>query len=165
MKYLLHVALFFWIATSSAQPRLELKPQGFEKLELKTPNKPLDRLMELSKSWASYYNKNAPDISEVTLNSLTIEARVENAFYSYNVGVKNNYDIRYSLKISFNEDQKYTLSIAVKEIYTENVLVKTTVADFFNAEEKLKDDFRDAKPSLENTVNKIVKSYVNFIAE
>jgi hypothetical protein len=164
MKHFLNLALFFWFALSSAQAKLELTPQGFMPLDIKTPDRPLDQLIQTSKSWAPYYNKNGADVTEVTLNSMTIEARIENAFYSYNVGVKYNYDIRYALKIVFNKDRTYTLKIAVKEIYAENVLLKTTTADFFTAEGKLKDDFRDAKPSLENTINRIVKSYVEFMA-
>ncbi|WP_293896336.1 hypothetical protein [Flavobacterium sp.] len=163
MKHILTIALFFWIVIVLAQTKLEITPQGLQLLELKTPNKPIDQLVELSKSWAPYYNKKGYDISEVTANSLTIEARVENAFYSYNVGVKYNHDVRYSLKILFREDKKYTLTFSVKEIYAENVLMKTTLADFFTSEGKLKDDFRDAKPSLENTINKIVRSYTDFI--
>jgi hypothetical protein len=130
-----------------------------------TPNRPLDQLLEASKNWAPYFNKKTYDISDVTENSLTIQSRVENGYYYYNVGVKYNCDIVYTMKIVFREDRKYSLTIAVKEIYAENVLTKTTVADFFTAEGKLKDDFRDAKPSLENTINKIVKSYVRFIAQ
>lgn len=164
MKHFRTIVMFFCIALCSAQTKLEITPQGLLPLELKTPNRPIDQLLELSKSWAPYYNKKECDVSEVTQNSLLIEARVENAFYSYNVGVKYNHDIRYSLKILFKEDQTYTLTISVKEIYAENVLMKTTLADFFTTEGKLKDDFRDAKPSLENTINKIVRSYTNFIS-
>lgn len=165
MKFFFTIALFLCTGLCLAQIKLEITPQGLLPLELKTPKRPIDQLVELSKSWAPYYNKIGYDVSDVTQNSLTIEARVENAFYSYNVGVKYNYDIRYSLKILFMENQKYTIRISVKEIYAENVLTKTTLADFFNAEGKLKDDFRDAKPSLENTLNKIVNSYVNFISQ
>ncbi|MEO5777825.1 MAG: hypothetical protein ABIQ27_13045 [Flavobacterium sp.] len=163
MKHFLTIALFFCIAISPAQIKLEITPQGLIPLELKTPNRPIDQLLQTSKSWAPYYNKNGFDVSEVTLNSLTIEAKVENAFYSYNVGVKYNHDIRYKLEIEFNENQTYSLRISVKEIYAENVLMKTTLADFFTAEGKLKDDFKDAKPSLENTLNRVLNSYVNFV--
>ncbi|MES2410445.1 MAG: hypothetical protein V4535_03275 [Bacteroidota bacterium] len=163
MKHFFTIALFFCIALCSAQIKFEITPQGLLPLELNTPNRPIDQLIELSKAWAPYYNKVGYDVSDVTQNSLTIDGRVENAFYSYNVGVKYNYDIRYSLKIQFTENQKYTIRISVKEIYAENVLTKTTLTDFFTAEGKLKDDFRDAKPSLENTINKILNSYTNFI--
>ena len=164
MKHFFKITLFFWIVVSSAQSKLEMSLQGFLPLEVQTPDKPLDKLLEVSKSWAYFYNKNGYDVYDVTANSLTIDALNENAFYYYNVGVKYNHDIKYSLKIVFEQDKKYSLTITIKEIYAENVLIKTTVADFYTAEGKLKDDFRDAQPSLENTVNKIVKSYVSFIA-
>jgi hypothetical protein len=164
MKHFLYITLFFCIATASAQPKLNLTPQGFEQIEMRTPNLPLDQLLELSKAWAAYYNKTGYDIFDVTTNSLTIEAKNENAYYYYNVGVKYNCDIKYSLKIVFREDKKYTLKLTVKELYGENVLLKTTISDFFTLDGTLKDDFRDAKPSLENTVNNIIKSYTNFIA-
>jgi len=164
MKYFLKITLFFWIAVSSAQTKLELTPQGFAPLEIKTPNQPIDKLIERSKEWASYYNGNA-DVFNVTKNSLTIETPHENAYYYWNLGVKYYFDIKYSLKIVFGENQKCTLTFIVKEISIDRVPIKTTVANFFTSEGKLKDDFKDAKPSLEKTVNKILKSYINFIAQ
>ncbi|MGV3697437.1 hypothetical protein [Flavobacterium sp.] len=163
MKNLLTITLFLCIAVCSAQTRLELTPQGFQSLELKSPDRPLDQLMELSKGWVPTFNKRGYDVSGVTENALTIEARNENAYHYYNVGVRYNCDIVYTLKVVFREDKTYMLNISVKEIYAENVLLKTTTVDFFTADGKLKDDFRDAKPSLENTINKVVKSFVNFI--
>lgn len=158
--------LILLIATGLVEStKLELTPQGFQPLEIKTPNKPLDQLIQASKAWAEYYNKNGYDVSDVTENSLTIEAKIDNAYHTYNVGVKYNYDIKYRLKIVFKENKKYSLSITVKEIYTKNVLTKITTADFFTTDGKVKNDFRDAKPSLENTINKIIKSYPSFIAQ
>jgi len=165
MKYLLKTTLFFWMVVSSGQTKLELTPKGFIPLEIETPNQPIDKLIEQSKGWASYYNKNGSDVFDVTKNSLTIEAPYEYAYYYWNLGVKYNFDIKYSLKVVFGEDQKYTLTFIVKEIYIDNVPIKTTVANFFTSEGKLKDDFKDAKPSLEITVNKIIRSYINFIAQ
>jgi hypothetical protein len=165
MKHLLKISCLFWITFCSAQTTLELTPQGFASLEFKTPDRPMDELFRVSKSWAPYYNKKGYDIFEVTENSLKIEARVTNAFYSYNVGVKYNYDIVYTMKVVFGADKKYSIAISVKEIYAENVLLKTTVSDFFTEDGKLKDDFRDSKPVLEKTINKIVKSYTGYIAQ
>jgi hypothetical protein len=165
MKYVLHIALFFFVTLSSAQTTIELTPQGFASIEMKTPDKPLDQLITASKSWASVYNKKGADVSEVTENSLTVDAKIVNAYYTYNVGVKYNYDIEYTLKIEFQSNKTYTMRISVKDIYTENIVVKTKTADFFTAEGKVKDDFKDAKPSLENSINKVLKSYVNFIAQ
>lgn len=165
MKYFLLTFLFFSISICSAQSGFEMNPQGFATQEMNAPKRTLDKLMELSKSWAAYYNKTGYDISEVTQNSFVIEARIENAYRLYNVGVKYNYDIRYRLKIVFEDNQKYTFSFSVKEIYTENIMVKTTTADFFTADGKVKDDFKDAKTSLEKTADKILKSFDAFIAQ
>ena len=164
MKHFLKITLYFWITICSAQAEQVLTPQGFMPLEIKSPNKPLDQLLLASEAWAPYYNKKGYDVSEVTENSLVIEARVENAYHTYNVGVKYNYDIKYRLKIVFGANKNYTLNISVKEIYIENVPLKTTTADFFTPDGNVKEDFKDAKPSLENAINKIVKSYINFIA-
>lgn len=166
MKYFLSIALFFFVTVISAQANLELTPQGFMTVESKTPNKPLDQLIRDSKSWAAFYNKKGSDVSEVTENSLTVDAKVENAYFMYNVGMKYNYDITYKLKIAFDTSTNtYSLKISVKDIFTKNIAVKTTVADFFTPEGKIKDDYRDAKPLLEKTINKIVKSYINFMAQ
>ena len=165
MKHLLKITCLFWITFCSSQTNLELTPQGFASLEFKTPDRPVDELFRGSKSWAPYYNKKGYDIFDVTENSLKIEARIANAFYSYNVGVKYNYDIVYTMKVVFGTDKKYSLSISVKEIYAENVLLKTTVADFFTEDGRLKDDFRDSKPALEKTINKVVKSFTGYITQ
>jgi len=165
MKHFLNMVLFFWIVVSTAQTKLELTPKGFVPLEIEMPNRPINKSIERSKDWAYYYNTDGVDVFDVTANSLTIDAPYENAYYCYNLGVKYNYDIKYSLKIVFGENQKYTLTFTVKEISIDNVPIKTTATDFFSSEGKLKDAFKDAKPSLENTVNKIIKSYIIFLAQ
>ncbi|PVX46863.1 hypothetical protein C8C85_2753 [Flavobacterium sp. 103] len=164
MKYLFKIVLLFWIIVSSAQTKLELTPKGFAPLVIDIPNQPIHKLIEQSKEWASYYNAKGSDVFDVTENSLTIEARYENAYYYWNLAVQYNLDIKYSLKIVFGENQKYTLTFTVEEIYIDKVPLKTKVANFFTPEGKLKEDFKDAKPSLESTANRIVNSYINFIA-
>lgn len=165
MTLFLKIAVFFFVSVCAAQTDVELTPQGFATLELKTPNKPVDKLIQSSKSWAAYFNKKGYDVSEVTENSIIIQAKILNAYYTYNVGVKYNYDIEYLLKIEFQSTKTYTVSISVKEIYTENIALKTTVANFFTSDGKVKNDFKDAKPSLENSINKVLKSYTNFIVQ
>jgi hypothetical protein len=165
MKHFLKITLFFWIVVSTAQTKLELTPKGFIPLEMEMPNQPINKLIDQSKEWASYYNEKGSDVFAVTKNSLTIEARYETAYYYWNLAVKYNFDIKYSLKIVFGENQKYTLTFTVEEISIDGIPLKTTVTDFFTREGKLKEDFKDAKPSLEITANKIIKSYINFLTQ
>lgn len=159
------IILLLWIFVGSPQDttKLELTPQGFPAIEIKSPEKPVEELIKASKSWASYYNKSGYDVTNVTENSLTISAKNTNAFYYYNVGVRFDHDIKYEIKIVFKENKTYSFTFVVKEIYNQNVLLKTTPTDFFNNEGKLKGDYSDAKTTLEKTANDIVKSYSNFI--
>ena len=62
------------------------------------------------------------------------------------------------------ENQKYMLTFKVDEILKDNVLTKTTTTDFFTTEGTVKQEYEESKSSLESTVNKIVNSYVDFIA-
>lgn len=162
-KYIL--LFLFGITCIAQESKFELTPQGFPNQQLTTPNKLLEKLIESSKSWAYYYNKQGHDVLNLTDNSLTIEAKKESAFHNYNVGARYNYDMVYALKIYFKEDNNYTLDLSIKELYSDNVLLKMTTADFFTPEGKVKEDYLEAKNSLEDTVAKIIKSYANYISK
>lgn len=164
MKSILQVILLFCASISLGQTSLELTPQGFAKIELTTPNKPNELLMQSAKDWAESYNKKGADIYDVTTNSLSIDALKSNAYFYRNLGETFQYTIRYTLKVAFLPGNKYTLSFSVKEIYDKQRLVETTVSDFFTPDGKLKEDFEEVKPSLEKTANTIVSSFSSYIA-
>ncbi len=164
MKHSFTISLLFFISIIWSQPIMEMTPQGFEPISFTTPNKTTEKLIEFSRTWANTYNKDGVDISDVTQNSLVIAALKLSAAYYYNIGVQYDYNIRYELKVVFNQDKTYTLTFHPKEFYANEVLTKTTIADFYTSEGKLKDDFRDVKPSLEAMADRIVKSYTNFIS-
>lgn len=164
MKSFLYIFIFFATTISFAQPKVEMTPRGFESVEFATPNKTNDKLIEAVKNWADYYNKKEYDVYDVTQNSVTIDALKENAYFYRNLGERYDYNITYTLNVVFNADKTYTLKFSVKEVFAKKVLTKTTVADFFTPDGKLKEDFEEIKPSLENTANKIIKSFSEFIA-
>lgn len=164
MRFFYALTLLVTFATT-AQPALELTPQGFSPITIESPNKPPEKLIEAAAAWAPYYNKKGYDVYDVTANSLSIDARKDNAYFYRNLGERYDYNIRYSLKVVFNADKTYTLSFSVKDIFAKEVLVQTTISDFFTPEGKLKEDFLEVKPSLENTANKIIKSFAEFIVQ
>lgn len=163
MKPFLTLFAFLTFALGVAQNLVEMTPQGFEPITVTTANKPIDQLIERSKSWANA-NKYGADASDVTGNSLTITGFKPLAAYYYNVGVKYNYDLRYEIKVVFQADHTATLTFNAKEFYANEVLTKTKVSDFYTPEGKLKDDFRDVKPSLETTVDRLLRSYSSAIS-
>lgn len=164
MKILPILILFFSTLFITAQPKMEMTPNGFAPVEFKTPNKPTEKLIEAIKAWAPFYNKRGYDVYEVTENSISVDAMRENAYFYRHLGERYDYNIKYCVKITFNENKTYTVAFSVKEVYAKHALTQTTIADFYTPDGKRKEGFDDVKPSLENTANKIVKSVTDFIA-
>lgn len=160
--------LLFLLITSClcAQPSLELTPTGFEPVEVSIPALPNEKLIELTKSWASEVNrklKSKYDITDVTENSLTITGYKKNAFLIRNKGETFEYAIGYSMKVSFSQNS-YTLRFIVNDIYTnQDRLVQYKIPDYFNSQGELKEGYDQLKPTLEKTVNDLAVSHYNFI--
>lgn len=162
MKKLLPIFFLFFSWICFSQEPVELTPNGFPSVTFTKPNIPLENLIEASRSWALSHNKNGADVYDVTSNSLKIDALRKNAFYYYNLGERYTFDIKYTLAVEF-EDTNYTLKFIVKEIYTDNKLIKSTLADYFTPDGKLKEGFEEIKPSLDITVNKLLNSFASFL--
>jgi hypothetical protein len=160
--------LFFFVLLTAAvfgQAKMELTPTGFATLSFPKPAKTLEKLIEHSRNWAAFYNRNNDfpyDVYDVTATSLSIDGFVENAFYYRNNGEVFHHRIKYTLKIEFGKDT-YDLRFIVREIYADKTLTKTTVADYFTPDGKLKEDFEDVRPSLEKTAAEVVRSFANAI--
>gem|GEM_PF-726193 len=164
MKRFLTLLFVLALTTSWSQVVAEMTPKGFTPVSFPTPPKTLEKLIEASKSWAATYNKDGFDVTDVTENSLTVSGLKKYACYYWNLGVRYDYNIRYTLKITFEKDNTCKVVFNTKEFYANNVLTKTTIPDFFTPEGQLKQDFKDVKPTLEATVDRMIQSYVNFIS-
>jgi len=164
MKKITILYLLFFGTSLAAQAKFELTPQGFAPVEIQRPEKVNEKLIEITRSWADSYNKKEYDIYDVTENSMTVDAVKENAFYYRNVGEIFYYKIVYSLKLNFGTNTIMT-TFSVKEIFQKKTPVRGTIADYFTSDGKMKEDFEEIKPSLEQTANNILYSYSNFIAE
>jgi hypothetical protein len=155
--------LLFVLSLFTSWSQSEMTPNGFTPMTFPTPAKTNEKLIEASKVWAGEYNKDGYDVTEVTENSLTVSALKKYACYYWNLGVRYDYNIRYTLKVTFEKDT-YKVVFNTKEFYANSVLTKTTIPDFFQPNGQIKDDFKDVKPTLEATVDRMVKSYVNAIS-
>lgn len=166
MQKLLLILCLFIAGTAIAQPQMVLMPYGFDPVEVQIPGISQEKFIELSKSWAAEFNRNQKgyDVSDVTSNSVTISAYKRNAFFYRNLGDTFQYTIRYTMKLSVY-DTYYKLVFTVTDIYAnDDVLINYKIPDYFTASGKLKDGYNDIKPSLEKTVNYIVASHYDTIA-
>ncbi|CAM3423540.1 hypothetical protein FLLO111716_09520 [Flavobacterium longum] len=158
-----HLYMLFLLTASLATAQgFELTPRGFEPVEIQRPNRPNEKLIDLTKAWADYYFKQQYDIYNVTANGLDIDVYKENGFFYHNLGELFSHRIKYTLKIEFLE-ASCRLRFTVREIYAKKTLLKMTPQDFFGPDGQLKDDMDEAKSSLEKTANNALTSYMKFI--
>jgi hypothetical protein len=163
MKKSLRIIVLLFSVLAAAQPKFEMSPRGFAPIELQNPNRPNTELVQMVKAWATAYNEKGADVYDITENSLTIEALNHNAFYYLNRGETYKFDIKYVLKVVFKPGNKYTLAFSVKEIYDNQILLKTNIAGFYAPDGRLKEDYEEVKPSLEFTANEIARSFSSYL--
>ena len=143
---------------------VEVTPNGINPNQIQETIPPMtdERFMELSQMWIAEFSRGESNITEVTSNSLTIDAMRDNAFLYRNKGETFLHNIKYQLKISKNGDT-YTSSIKILEIYARKVLLESTIADYFLPKGNLKEGFEEVKPSLERSLNIILNSYDRYL--
>ncbi|RZJ71813.1 hypothetical protein [Flavobacterium sp.] len=158
--------LLFLFGTVSAQIKLELTPQGFASQNIPRPQVLDEKLMESVRNWVATYNEKNEygyDISDVSSNGMTIDAYKRNAFYYTNKGEVFQHRIRYRMRLDFT-NQTIKVQFSVTEIYAQKNLLTLKISDFFLPDGRLKEDYRDAKPSLEKTTNAILNNFAEFMA-
>ena len=165
-RLLLFLCLAISIPLRAQPPRMELTPTGFGSVTVTIPDTPVEKLVEVSRNWAQEYNRkerDGVDITNVTDNSMTISAFRKNAFHYSNRGETFYQKIRYNMDLSFT-GSSYTVSFTVTDIYADdNKRLTYLLPDYFLPDGRLKEDYEDIEPSLEQTVNTIVRAHYNFI--
>jgi len=164
MKRILQLLLIFSTFTGFAQIQVEVKPNGISPnpITRTIPAMTDERFIELSQNWASEFSRGEAIITEVTPNSMTIDAFRDNAFLYRNKGETFLHKIKYQLKVS-KQRNSYTASLSVTEIYANKVLLKSTIADYFLPNGNQKEGFEEVKPTLEKSLNIILNSYDKYL--
>ncbi|RZJ24204.1 MAG: hypothetical protein EOO48_14740 [Flavobacterium sp.] len=157
MKKITTLFLILFSTFIYAQPPLVLDQNGFAPVHFDVPDVQLKTLMDNTKAWSYSVNKKGADFSEETDHSINVTALEENAFFIRNRGEEYAFRIKYAMSINFEKGQ-CTVFFTVKEIYDGEQLTKSTLSDYFTSDGKLKEDYRDAKPSLEKTANDLLKT-------
>lgn len=164
MKFCLSILLLFTSIITNSQVRLELTPKGFEPNPLrgKLPAMTNEKFIEGTQLWIQEFSRGEADISEVTENSLTIDAFRDNAFFYRSLGDTFFQKVKYRIKV-VKEGNEYVLSFQITEIYSKKTLLKSGITDYLTSDGKTKDGFQDVKPSIEKTVGIILDSYFRYM--
>lgn len=164
MKVFLSSIAFLLSVVCSAQ--FVLEPRGFNTVVLERPNLSDDALIEAVRSWiANEYQHNDAgyDIFGEKQDRLRWSSEMHNAFYYVNRGETQYHRIKYECAFRFDAERMF-LDFRVIEIYTGRQPTQLTPGSFFDDQGVLKDDYLDAKPSLEASVNRLLRSFSGFMA-
>lgn len=164
-KLLLILAATFSFGMLRAQPpRLELRPGGFDAIDVPLPDVNAEKMLELTQNWAAEFNRREDgfDVTNLTANTITITANKENAFYYRDRGQAFDHEIRYEMQITF-DNNSYAVNFVVNEIYQNNKRIEYTLPDYFTRNGRLKEGYEEIEKSLEATANNIVQSHYNFL--
>lgn len=164
MKISLPLLFLFTSLFSNAQAIMELTPRGFEPNPIVGNLPPMtnEKFIEGTQLWIQEFSRDDADITDVTENSLTIDAFRDNAFYYTNRGETFYFKVKYRIKVA-KEGNRYSLSFQVTEIHTKKTIQKSLMTDYFTPDGNLKDGFEEVKPSIEKTVGIILNSYNRYI--
>jgi len=164
MKNFYPFILFFTTILSFGQSKSELLPNGtFPPVEENIKPMTNEKFVDGARLWIGEFSRGEYDITEVTENSLTIDAFRDNAFLYTNRGESFPHKVKYQLKITKNGN-KYSANFKVTEIYTKKTILESTLADYFTSDGKLKEGFEEVKPSMDRTVNIILGSFYRSTA-
>lgn len=164
MKNIYTFLLLFTTILSFGQSKSELLPNGtFPPVEENIKSMTNEKFIDGTNLWIAEFSRGEYDITEVTQNSLTIDAFRDNAFIYTNRGETFPHKVKYQLKIAKNGN-KYSANFKITEIHTKKTILESTMADYFTSEGKLKEGFEDVKPSMDRTVNIILGSFYRYIS-
>lgn len=167
MKFTFLVAAIIAPFFSFAQeiPKLKLTPSGVEAIIVSTDSLKADYLYKKSINWVQETYKNPEKVLKAKIENekIRIDAFASNAWWYKSMGVKLNYDMEYSIEISFR-DGKYKFELTVGQFYADGQKFMANYTNFFNKSSgEVKGVYKDAVPSLEETINNLSLSFFKYV--
>nr|WP_322624366.1 hypothetical protein [uncultured Flavobacterium sp.] len=161
MKLLL---LFLFTSVCFAQPTVTLVNGTLSDIEVKIPEIESKKFIDLTKAWVTEAKRSGQvlDMSNVSSGSLTISGYKHNAFNYRERGETHWHDAKVVMQVRFS-NTAMSIKITLPELFTNGGKpIQYTLPDYF-ADGKLKDGYEGLQKSLEENLNRIVRSYYNFI--
>ena len=164
MKLILQLLLLFSAFANYAQINVRVTQNGVDPnpTQGKIPAMTDERFIELTQNWIQEFSRGEFEITELTPNSMTIDAFRDNAFIYRNKGETFHHKIKYRMKVQ-KTGNTYTAGFQIAEIYANKVLLKSLISDYFLSNGNPKEGFEEVKPSLENSINIILNSYDRYL--
>ena len=165
-KLLLLIALFFCLLSYSQDiPKLKLTPNGVEPIIVITDSLKATDLYKKALNWVQETYKNPEKVLKAKIENekIRIDGFAENAWYYKLLGTKNNYNMEYSIEISF-KDGKYKFEYLIGQFLVDGgQKVLYDYKYFYKKSGDIKSVYTESVPSIETTMNNLSQSFYNYV--
>ena len=164
-KILLSIAILFCtISYAQDFPKLKLTPNGVEPIIVNTDSIKATILYKKALNWVQETYKNPEKVLKTKIENekLRIDGFAENAWWYKSLGMKQNYNMEYSIEISF-KDGKYKFDYKIGQFFNHGQKVLYDYTAFYKKTGEIKNAYTDAVPSLEETMNNLSLNFYNYI--
>ncbi|WP_291122588.1 DUF4468 domain-containing protein, partial [Flavobacterium sp. UBA6046] len=153
------------ISYSQDFPKLKLTPNGVEPIIVNTDSLKATDLYEKALNWVQETYKNPEKVLKAKIENekIRIDAFAENAWWYKSLGMKQNYNMAYSVEISF-KDGKYKFEYIIGQFFIEGgQKVLYDYKTFYKKTGEVRSAYTDAVPSLEETMNNLSLNFYNYL--
>lgn len=165
-KLLLSIAtLFCTISFAQDFPKLKLTPNGVEPIIVNTDSLKATDLFKNALNWVQETYKNPEEVLKAKIENekIRIDGFAQNAWWYKSLGMKQNYNMEYSVEISF-KDGKYKFEYIIGQFFIDaGQKVLYDYKTFFKKTGEIRSAYADAVPSLEETMNNLSLNFHEYV--
>ena len=145
-------------------PKFELTKAGVQPIVVNIDSSNAAAIYKKTLNWVQETYKNPKEVlkTDIENETIRIDGLKNNACYYKSLGIKMVYDMEYSFQIDF-KDNKVRLTFTPGQFWTDHKKVLYDYTSFFKNDGELRGMYKDAKTSLEQSMNDLVSSLYNYI--
>jgi hypothetical protein len=153
------------IGFSQDTARFELTKDGVLPIVVKLDSLSAKFIYSKTLNWVQENYKNPKEVLKANIENETIriDGFKKEACFFKSLGIKTIFDMDYSFQIDI-KDNKVRLTFTPGQFWSENQKVFSVgYSYFFKNSGEIKGGYKDAKPSMEQSMNDLVSSLCNYI--
>jgi hypothetical protein len=152
------------LAFTQDLPKFELTKDGVQPIVVNIDSFSILTLYQKTLNWIQENYKNPKEVLKANIENETIriEGYKKNAWFYKSLGMKQEYDMEYSFQIEFKEG-RIRLTFIPGQFWGDGQKILYNYPTFFKNSGEIKVAYKDAKPSLEQSMNDLVFSLFTYI--
>jgi hypothetical protein len=164
-KFLLSILLLTTTSLFAQDiPKFELTKDGVQPIVVVIDSFNAQTIYKKTLNWVKENYKNPKEALKADIENETvrIDGFKKNAWFYKSLGMKQEYDMEYSFLIDI-KDNKIRLTFTVGQFWGDDKKTTYDYTTFFKSSGEIRGAYKDAKPSLEQSMNDLVFSLYNYI--